>query len=166
MFSPVSLRGSNSTEEDKIMENAFLESERKYVESLEADTVAQLQTLSGKPEKEIRRFMARFHQIRNRSARMAAVQEIFKEPPPVRRPTPTAESELFIPRSPKEPKADTPLSPAVLNMFGINSTEQQIFQLLKILGDEQMRFQTKKIAHEQRIQAARGQLQRLEQGNG
>jgi hypothetical protein len=150
------------------MENAFLESEKKYVESLEADTVAQLQSLSGKSEKEIRKFMARFNQIRNRSEQRAAVREIYKEPPPVRRPTPTAgESELFMPfGSPKEPKTDAPLSPAVLNMFGLNSREQQIFQLLKNLADEQMRFQTKKLAHEQRIQAARRQLQRLEQGNG
>jgi hypothetical protein len=151
------------------MENAFLESEKKYVESLEADTVAQLQQLSGKSEKEIRKFMARFNQIRgNRSEQRAAVREIYKEPPPVRRPTPTAgESEFFMPfGSSREPKTDAPLSPAMLNMFGLNSTEQQIFQLLKILADEQMRFQTKKLAHEQRIQAARGQLQRLEQGNG
>jgi hypothetical protein len=149
------------------MEDSFLESERKYVATLEADTIAQLQLLSGKSEKEITKFVARFNQIRNRAEQRAAVQEIYKEPAPVRRPTPTAESSLFIPFGlSKEPKADAPLSPAVLNMFGLNSTEQQIFQLLKNLADERGRFEQRKLAHEQRVEAVRGQLQRLEQGNG
>ena len=48
-----------------MMENSFLESEKKYVERLLTTTVREIELLTGRSNKEIMKFVTRFNQIGN-----------------------------------------------------------------------------------------------------
>ena len=143
------------------------QAQRRYVESLEADVVAELQLLSGKSEKEIRKFLPRFCQARSRSEQRAEIQKIYREPPPALPTPPSSQFPSFPFDGPRKPETKAGLNPWTLKtLFKINSVSDQIMVLAEDLRIQRSLLDATLARDQRRLEAARAELARLERQAG